>query len=98
MRGRIHDSESSARNAAALLRLDVNRPPLTPGLVLEMFRTHQRFSTAAENRKWNENALSKSRARFGRLHGGKCRAAARRVSPRHDRSASKSKAAVRRDG
>jgi hypothetical protein len=32
-----------------------------------MFRTHRRFSTAAENPKWNENALSESRASFGRL-------------------------------
>jgi hypothetical protein len=31
-----------ARNAAALPRLNVNRPPLTPGLVLEMFWTHRR--------------------------------------------------------
>jgi hypothetical protein len=55
------------RNAAALPRLDVNRPPLASGLVLEMFWTHRRFSTAAENPKWNENTLSESRARTGRL-------------------------------
>jgi hypothetical protein len=55
------------RNAAALPRLDVNRPPLASGFVLEMFWTHRRFSTAAENPKWNDSALSESRARFGRL-------------------------------
>src|SRR5260370_19682190 len=32
------------RNAAALPRLDVNRPPLASGFVLEMFWTHRRFS------------------------------------------------------
>jgi len=55
------------RNAAAPPRLDVNRPPLASGFVLEMFWTHQRFSAAAENPKWNENTLSKSRAGIGRL-------------------------------
>ena len=63
------------RNAAALPRLDVNRPPLASGLVLEMFWTHRRFSTAAENPKWNEDTLSKSRARTDRLQArqGKAR-------------------------
>jgi hypothetical protein len=56
------------RNAAAPPGLDVNRPPLASGFVLEMFWTHRRFSNAAENPKWNENALPESCARFGRLH------------------------------
>jgi hypothetical protein len=56
------------RNAAALPRLDVNRPPLASDFLLEMSWTHRRFSTAAENAKWNENTSSKSHARFGRLH------------------------------
>jgi hypothetical protein len=55
------------RNAAALPCLDVNRPPLASGFVPEMFSTHRRFSTAAENPNWNDSALSESRARFGRL-------------------------------
>jgi hypothetical protein len=45
----------------------VNRPPFTPGFVLEMFWTHRRISSAAENPKWNENTPSKSRTGFGRL-------------------------------
>ena len=57
-----------ARNAATPPGLDVNRPPFTPGFVPEMFWTHRRFSTAAENPKWNESTSSKSRARTGRLH------------------------------
>lgn len=52
--------------------LDVKRPPLTPGFVLEVFSTHRRFSTAAENPKWNENSLSKSRAKTGRLPPTDC--------------------------
>ena len=55
------------RKAASLPGLDLNRPPFTPGFVLEMFWTHRRFSNAAENPKWNENTLSKSGARTGRL-------------------------------
>jgi hypothetical protein len=50
-----------------LPRLDVNQPPLASGFILEMFRTHRRFSNAAENLIWNDSALSESRARFGRL-------------------------------
>lgn len=55
------------RNAAALPGFDVDRPPFTSGFVLEMFWAHRRFSNAAENPKWNDNALSESRAGFGRL-------------------------------
>jgi len=58
---------AALRQAAALPCLDVNRPPLASGFVLEMFRTHRRFSNAAENPIWNDSALSESRARFGRL-------------------------------
>lgn len=49
------------RNAAALPGFDVDRPPFTSGFVLEMFWAHRRFSNAAENPKWNDNALSESR-------------------------------------
>lgn len=43
--------------AASAPRLNVNRPPLTPGFVLEVFRTHRRISNAAENPIWNDNVL-----------------------------------------
>jgi hypothetical protein len=56
-----------ARKAAALQRLDVNRSPRAPGRVLEMFRTHRRFSNAAENPKWIDNTPSNSGAGPGRL-------------------------------
>lgn len=46
---------------------DVQRPPFAAGLVLEMFGSHRRFSTAAENPKWSDNVLPKRRARSGRL-------------------------------
>jgi hypothetical protein len=59
---------AALRQTAPLPRLDVNRPPFASGFVLEMFRTHRRFSNAAENPIWNDSALSGSRARFGRLH------------------------------
>jgi hypothetical protein len=58
---------AALRQAAALPCLDVNRQPLAPGVVLEMFRTHRRFSNAAENPIWNDSALLESRARTGRL-------------------------------
>jgi hypothetical protein len=59
---------ATLRKTTALPGLNVNRPPLPPGCVLEMFRTHRRFSNAAENPIWNDSALSESRARSGRLH------------------------------
>jgi hypothetical protein len=55
------------RHAAALPCLHVKRPPFTSGFVLQMFRSHRRFSNAAENPKWYENALPKSCAETGRL-------------------------------
>ncbi|WP_315770102.1 MULTISPECIES: hypothetical protein, partial [unclassified Bradyrhizobium] len=36
-------------------RFDVQRPPFAASSVLEMFGSHRRFSTAAENSKWNDN-------------------------------------------
>ena len=63
----VNPAVAALRQAAALPRLDVNRPPLAPGFVLEMFWTHRRISTAAENPIWNDSALSESRARTGRL-------------------------------
>ena len=63
----VNPTVAALRQTAALPRLDVNRPPLASGLVLEMFRANQRFSNAAENPIWNDSALSESRARFGRL-------------------------------
>src|SRR5258708_28149382 len=65
----VHSAITALRQAAALPSFDVNRPPLAPGFVLEMFRTHRRFSNAAENPIWNDSALSESRARTGRLRG-----------------------------
>src|SRR5579863_1945468 len=58
-----------ARTATTLPGVEMNRPPFTPGLVLEMFRTHRRFSAATENPKWNENTSSKRGAGLGRLPG-----------------------------
>ncbi len=58
---------ATLRQAAALPCLDVNRPPFTSAFVLEVFRSHRRFSNAAENLKWYENALLKSCAETGRL-------------------------------
>jgi hypothetical protein len=58
---------ATLRKTTALLGLDVNRPPLASGRVLEMFRTHRRFSNAAENPIWNDSALSESRATVGRF-------------------------------
>jgi len=49
VREAVNPTVAPLRQAAALPRLDVNRPPLAPGFVLEMFRTHRRFSNAAEN-------------------------------------------------
>jgi hypothetical protein len=63
----VNPAVAALRQTATLPRLDVNRPPLASGFVLEMFRTHRRFSNAAENPIWNDSALSESRARFGRL-------------------------------
>lgn len=37
-------------------RFDVQRPPLASRFVLEVFRSHRRISTAAENPKWNDIA------------------------------------------
>jgi hypothetical protein len=48
-------------------RFNVYRPKRTERLVLEIFRTHRRSSNAARNPIWNDNALSESRAGFGRL-------------------------------
>ena len=59
---------ATLRQAAALPCLHVNRPPFTSAFVLELFRSHRRFSNAAENLKWYENALLKSCAETGRLH------------------------------
>jgi hypothetical protein len=64
----VNPAVAALRQAAALPRRDVNRPPLASGFVLEMLRTHRRFSNAAENPIWNDSALSESRARTGRLH------------------------------
>ena len=47
------------RQAAALPRLDVNRPPLAPGRVLEMFRTHRRFFNAAERTRYGTTVHSR---------------------------------------
>ncbi|UPT90289.1 hypothetical protein HAP41_0000015880 [Bradyrhizobium barranii subsp. apii] len=48
-------------------RLNVYRPKRATRFVLEIFRTHRRSSNAARNPIWNDNALSESRAGFGRL-------------------------------
>nr|WP_245473936.1 hypothetical protein [Bradyrhizobium zhanjiangense] len=48
-------------------RFNVYRPKGTTCFVLEIFRTHRRSSNAARNPTWNDNALSESRAGFGRL-------------------------------
>ncbi len=63
----VHSAITALRQTVALPCLDVNRPPLASGLVLEMFRTHRRVSNAAENPIWNDSSLSESRARFGQL-------------------------------
>jgi hypothetical protein len=49
--------------------IDVHRPPFTSCLVLEVFRSHRRFSTAAESPRWNANVRSESSATAGRLQG-----------------------------
>ena len=70
---------ATLRQAAALPCLHVNRPPFTSAFVLEVFRSHRRFSNAAENLKWYENALLKSCAETGRLradHGRQDKSAA----------------------
>ena len=70
---------ATLRHAAAVPCLHVNRPPFTSAFVLEMFRSHRRFSNAAENPKWCENALPKSCAETGRLradHGRQDKSAA----------------------
>ncbi|WP_246230276.1 conjugal transfer protein TrbF [Bradyrhizobium cytisi] len=47
--------------------LDVQRPPFTSRFVLEVFRSHRRISTAAENPKWNDIARGGRCAETGRL-------------------------------
>ena len=46
----VHSAITALRQAAALPRLDVHSPPFSTCFVLKMFRTHRRFSNAAENR------------------------------------------------
>jgi len=55
----VNAAVAALRQAAALPCLDVNRPPLTPGFVLDMFRTLRRFSNAAENPIWNTGHFGK---------------------------------------
>nr|WP_315701417.1 MULTISPECIES: hypothetical protein [unclassified Bradyrhizobium] len=55
---------------AATPRFDVQRPPFAARSVLEMFGSHRRFSTAAENPKWNDNTRGGRCAETGRLQGG----------------------------
>ncbi|MGY4303361.1 hypothetical protein ACVIJ6_000604 [Bradyrhizobium sp. USDA 4369] len=52
-------------------RFDVQRPPFAARFVLEMFGSHRRFSTAAENPKWNDNSRGGRCAETGRLPGGR---------------------------
>ncbi|WGR97527.1 hypothetical protein MTX26_24350 [Bradyrhizobium sp. ISRA443] len=53
--------------AASPPRFNVYRPKGTTCFVLEISHTHRRSSNAARNPIWNDNALSESRAGFGRL-------------------------------
>jgi hypothetical protein len=53
--------------AASAPCLDVQRPPLASRFVLEVFRSHRRISTAAENPKWNDMARGGICAETGRL-------------------------------
>ena len=62
---------TALRQTAALPRLDVQRPPFASGSVLKVFVTHRRFSSAAENPKWNENTLSRRSAETGRLQANR---------------------------
>jgi hypothetical protein len=54
--------------AAASPSLDVNRPPLPPGFVLEIFRRHGRNSHVRRNPICRDIALLRKRAEIGRLH------------------------------
>ena len=56
-----------AAKAAPTPRLDVDRPPCPPSLVLKMFRRHRRSSNARRNPKWTANAPPIRCARTGRL-------------------------------
>jgi hypothetical protein len=52
---------------ASTPRFDVQRPPFAARFVLEMFGSHRRFSTAAENPKWSDNTRGGRCAETGRL-------------------------------
>uniref|UniRef100_UPI001AEEC8F9 hypothetical protein n=1 Tax=Bradyrhizobium diversitatis TaxID=2755406 RepID=UPI001AEEC8F9 len=52
---------------ASAPRFDVQRPPLASRFVLEVFRSHRRISTAAENPKWNDITRGGRCAGTGRL-------------------------------
>lgn len=70
---------AALRQTTSLPGFDMYRPKGTVRFVLEMFRTHRRISTAAENPIWNDSARSGSRAGFGRLqinHGWQDKSAA----------------------
>lgn len=61
------DGNTPSAKRRCAVRLRCGSTTIHAGFVLEMFWTHRRFSNAAENPKWNDNALSESRAGFGRL-------------------------------
>ncbi|WP_158231307.1 hypothetical protein [Bradyrhizobium sp. C9] len=60
---------SADPKTASTPRFDVQQPPPASRLVLEVFRSHRRISTAAENPKWNDIT-----------RGGRC-AETRRLPP-----------------
>ncbi len=54
---------------ASTPRFDVQRPPFAARSALEMFGSHRRVSTAAENSKWNDNTRGGKVCRDRKLTG-----------------------------